>query len=61
MTKTTTKSGKAVKITVRNVGQCFACCSEIKAGRKVLWQSRDYPYGFDSVAREAAEAKLAEL
>jgi hypothetical protein len=45
---------KNVKITVKNAGVHFATYAVVKQGRKVLHETRDYPYGFRSNAYEAA-------
>jgi hypothetical protein len=49
-----------VMIFVRTVGQNFGCMSVINAAgpkNKRIWESRVYPLGFTSNARDAAEAK----
>lgn len=47
---------KQVKITVREIGQAFACDATVKQGRKVLHTTREYPHGQRTNAYAAAEA-----
>ena len=52
---------KPVKIRVREVGQAFACCAEVVAGdHRVLFTTRDYPYGYDSNAYARAEQECKD-
>lgn len=47
---------KSVTIRVREVGQKFACCADVVAGNnRVIFTTRDYPYGYDANARARAE------
>jgi hypothetical protein len=48
------------KIEVRTVGQSFGCESALKVGRKTVWTSRVFPFGFTAAAHSAATAEAAK-
>lgn len=60
-TKELTRSGKCVTVRTINLGQNFACFAVIERRGKRLAETRNFPFGFDAAAHDAALAKLADL
>jgi hypothetical protein len=52
---------KTAKIKIKNVGINFGTYACLYVGKKRVYVTRTYPYGFDGAARMAAEMKAEEM